>query len=315
MIEREGYFLHTLAHALPAWNAPLNRGQVLRLGREGFFWIGKSLLSQGISQVLMPALICDVVPLAFEAAGIKPIYYAVNENYEPEWEELKKLLDQYQGQAAFLGVRYFGMNLTSDRTLRLAFDRGFTVIDDNAHGLLSKPTAPFHYRISSIGKVLGLKYGAYLETSKEQKPFVDSQLRRINLRSELSNALSFFPAKFFCALRTKNIMTDSQVLPIEIPTLTASPLAQLAWRLAPLLQIAHTRRAKYQAWQSVFNQLAPSLGESDVPWIYPLRASKGALPSGVESFKWPDLPKAITPAHPAWRQHYADIVALPVWKN
>jgi hypothetical protein len=61
--------------------------------------------------------------------------------------------------------------------------------------------------------------------------------------------------------------------------------------------------------------------ERDVPWVFPLRVPTGLLSkwlalmhsSGIEAFPWPDFPREINPGHEAWRDHYANIVTLPVW--
>lgn len=83
--------------------------------------------------VLCPDFVCDTVPDALERAGLRVRFHPVGEGLETDWAALDAL--PRDAAAALLMVHYFGVPQDPARYRRYCDERGWILIEDNAHGL------------------------------------------------------------------------------------------------------------------------------------------------------------------------------------
>ena len=316
------YYL--LKHGLSYQSGVNQSGKLISFGRVGLRLIAKDLKNKGIKNVWIPALVCDVVPKAFEIEGLDVAYYPITESLSPDID----WLDKRQLHGAFLYITYFGLAHTSAELLSWVKKKGLVSIHDNAHGILSKTETGADYSISSIGKIAGLRFGAVVSGKAEFLQMVSKELRGINLKQEVSNLLSALPASIGDFLRpTKNTASDisDEVYPKEFDLLNEQYFATI-WTLLKKPKISDERRKAYLALYERFsnnreNFSTFALGTQDVPWVFPVIINKGNRDEwlrrigecGVEAFYWPDLPKKMIKSD--FPGFYSKLIVLPVWKK
>ena len=319
---RDPYLLYySLRHGL-SWNAPVDgRDIVIPFGRTGLRFVARDLSARGIDEVWMPALICDVVPAAFEGFGIRVKYYPVLDDFSADTDWLSR-----QGPkagacpakaGAFLYVTYFGLTRTAARGAAWARERGLVTIHDNAHGALSTPSAgpacPSDYYITSIGKMLGMRYGAILRVPEASYGTALAARTACVLRIELSNLLSMLPPSAGRLLRP--VAAGAPGAGQAAAVLPSNPTSSLAWTFSNHEAVKVRRRRRYGQLMSLHNVEASgplALDAGDVPWIFPLVSAREPDPAAGE-FRWPFLPAEVLGSSGKWPRWYREILALPVW--
>ena len=298
------------------------KGPVLYLAAQ-------DLKSRGVNTVWVPALICDVVPVALSQGGLKVQYYPLSPDLLPDFS----WLDTQQLSGAFLYVNYFGLSQTWRPVKAWASEKKMTLIADHAHSFLDflEDVSGVDYAVTSYGKILGSKYGGLF---RSRNKLIETPKMNYSLRREVSNLLSWMPP-FIDKWRGNLKPTGSAFKPSLVPggvQVLASPVsARLSWRLANSEKIVAARRKSFaQVWEvvsslpelSAFQPWSKNpLEIGDCPWFFPLfvpyhsgeKACSNLLNAGVEAFIWPQLPSDLPSDLRAGFSH--EILAIPIWKE
>tara|TARA_B100000315_G_C14590669_1_gene595558 strand:+ start:1197 stop:2270 length:1074 start_codon:yes stop_codon:yes gene_type:complete len=99
---------------------------------EGLKMIG---LKQG-EKILLPEYICNDIPGSLKETEIEPVFYRVNKDLTPDYLQIKKLMSPFC--KTLLIVNYFGFPQPWEPIKELKSISELMVIEDNAHGFLSK---------------------------------------------------------------------------------------------------------------------------------------------------------------------------------
>ncbi|MCW5682827.1 MAG: DegT/DnrJ/EryC1/StrS family aminotransferase [Pseudolabrys sp.] len=110
-------------------------------GTVRFFSLGRHALVEALKvagvgpgdAVLLPEFICRDVLASLHALGARPVWYAVNESLAPAVQQ-----DAWQAARAVVAVNYFGFPQRLDPFRAYVARTGAVLIEDNAHGFLSR---------------------------------------------------------------------------------------------------------------------------------------------------------------------------------
>ena len=148
-------------------------------GRIALFHGLKSIKFKTDDIVLLPSIICKEALIPFKKLKIKFIFYKVNNNLFPNWEDIKK--KNHKKVKAILMIHYFGF--PNDVKKFINFRKSFKkiIIEDYSHGLDGKYNNFMlgnigNISISSPRKILPLNSGGILQINDNKiKPYFDYQ--------------------------------------------------------------------------------------------------------------------------------------------
>lgn len=287
-------------------------------------------------RVLLPEFICRDVLSALEAVGAEPVWYEVGPDLRPargppEWPAAR----------AVIAVNYFGFAQPLEAFRDYAKRHGAVLIEDNAHGFLSR---------DEEGRWLGTRGDVGLFSLRKTLPISDGALVVVNgeagsrLPPQLpQNGPGFSPATPLKAkirrwpligAASQVVLTDlmravkrkrdaSRKTPDddcsehEMP-IAAAPHSGLAAELAHLdVEKEVARRRKLYADASAralgIVPLFPSVPEGVSPYGFAFRCRESQSRDGMKAWarsnaldliSWPDLPRAVQTNAPDW---YRDI--------
>ena len=127
------------------------------------------LIKKGLKEshaVLVPKYICEAIIQPLKELKIKPVYYDINKNFEPEWDNLKILVNKKEIKAIMM-VHYFGQPQEVNKFQSFCKEYNLILIEDNAHGFGGSVNGKLlgthgNIGISSPKKILNLSYGGSL---------------------------------------------------------------------------------------------------------------------------------------------------------
>ena len=311
-----------------------------------YFSLGRFALTSGLqllakapgTSVLLPAFICRDLLAAIHAAGYVPVFYPVSDQMEPATAP-----ENWPDAAAVMAVNYFGFPQALEPFRRYCQRTGACLIEDNAHGLLSRDAAGQllgtrgDLGIFSLRKTMPLPDGAALVVNDPtRRSRLEAQLPFDALRRDPSFAikqrLSKLPLVGNAAVRFtvagtrlwRQVRTGS-ALPnpgSEIETIIPGPPNPHAGLLARInsldverecqrrqsLYAEVDRRLKLLGVRTVF----PSLDSRTIPYGIPFfgdnalgaRVNKAIRSLHLEAFRWPELPAAVIDVAP---MHYRNV--------
>ena len=161
----------------------------------GRFAMKQALIACGVGEndsVMLPSFICRDVLAAINELGAKATFYDVSKKLEPIG------LDSATTSKAIIAVNYFGFPQSLEPFKKYCINSGAKIIEDNAHGFLSRDTdnqllrQRTEYGITSFRKSVRTSDGAMLTTSHndaEIAPQIDFQNSAVSFRD---TALSLF---------------------------------------------------------------------------------------------------------------------------
>ena len=319
----------------------LGQGEI-RYFSYGRYALRAALIASGIQKgegVLVPAFICRDLLAAINLLGAIPLFYKVGKDLG-----MAALPDVLPKASAILAVNYFGFPQNLAPFKAYCSRTGAVLIEDNAHGLLSRDATgqPLGTRgdlgIFSLRKTISLPNGAALLLNSTQsgiklspqEPFSHQPLpRSFRVKQwlrKLTPVLGWRSARLFTSLgrRLRKIRTGYEIAPSSFDAETRMPgSAAPCKELMDILQSvddegeAQRRRALYLALEEtvkaaggepVFEQPHPHV----VPYAFPFYASqervivvKRALEKlGLECHPWPELPDAVIAQAP---EHYKNV--------
>lgn len=318
MIERRWYAL--ARHAMV---------DALRLVRPG-----------GGGTVLLPTFVCRDVVGAVRAAGMREAWYEVTADLVPS-----ALPDARHD--VVVAVDYFGIAQDLAPFAAWAAVHGAVVLEDNAHGWLSRDPsgAVLGERtaigVTSVRKTIPSPDGALLAVAdaalarglaaplapRTGAPPTGWRVRRAAGAAQRATRLPVFDAMQGAARLARRLRTGS-ALPVTgdeaergVPGPAAAHARSLAMAAA-VDSVAESRRRR-ERWQVAARECArlglrpvyPALPPGAVPYGYPVRADEGRLgalrraarASGATLMRWPDLPTAVRAGAPS---HHRDVWLL-----
>lgn len=324
-----GLFLKKEEGSLSAWleQHGVKSCSLFGYGRIALLY-GLKLLDYGRdNNVLLPAYICDITAEPFYELGIQTRFYRVLTNLQPDITDIKTRIDRKT--KAIMVVNYFGFPQRLDEIQNICKEHGLTLIEDNAHGFLSRKNSQLlgtfgDIGFSSIWKVLPAPNGAALFVNNEQLIKKSQELSQIEASREdfrqaipykyiLSSLLSYlearykFPSRYFrnaynkfSVKEERDVVQDYQRTKARISGLSLKVLH----RMNPE-EVISRRRANYKFWSDrlggkrgvtvIFKDLA----EGVCPQLFPIIAddvdglAEKLLSKGIYVDHWPWLPREV----------------------
>lgn len=133
-------------------------------GREALISLTRALGLGPCHCVLLPAYMPEGIFRPFDACHCRIIRYQLNENLDPIWDVLEKLLAQESPVVAVL-IHYFGLEKDAARFAYLCRQRGALMVEDMAH-ILPGPSCTLgrdgDYVLYSPTKVVGVPDGGIM---------------------------------------------------------------------------------------------------------------------------------------------------------
>ena len=293
--------------------------------------------------VLMPSYICRDVLAPVHALGASAEFYDVDRQLRPLLQRASRPINT-SSVRAILAVNYFGFPQQLDDLVRLGRTLGAPVIEDNAHGHLSRdPHDVLLGRRTGIGftsfrKTLRVVNGAFLDADATILPAVLRMNALPNSRSPLTLGFRMRhgvsnlehslgvplmnPARRIA--RTSRRMIGKPAIPIMAASETEMPsdarIHQSAIEALDLLNVDRERMRRRETYLSVaarltdagFGLIFEALDQNTVPWGTPFfsapnqihHARRALRGLGLEIFQWPELPLTLRDRCPA---HYSDV--------
>ena len=286
--------------------------------------------------VLTPEYICRDILSSINSVGASPVYYKINRDLLPENPEL------WPDAKVIIAVNYFGFPQPLEEFEKYSKKTGAVVIEDNAHGFLSKDEEGrwlglrTDVGIFNFRKTLNVSDGAGLIINKDaeyklpdQKKFIGNgfsksikmklRIKRIPIFGLRILGIAVNLTRFIRKVRTgSEIPPSSKDAEIFIPYMP-EPNRDLLKDLSNLKENNEIKRRKelyrkVHKWslpydlEPVFNEIP----DGAVLQGFPFRADdKTAIAFGVEmrkygldTSKWPELPDLIAQKAP---DHYKDV--------
>ncbi len=289
--------------------------------------------------VLVPEFICRDVLSALSALGLEPRFYPVDEQFRPIASELEPAFAD-PSILAGLVVDYFGFAQDLEPFKSLAQRLNIPLIEDNAHGLLSRDPAGhllgsrLDYGLLSMRKTFPLMNGGALIQMSEDVSLpsvAESKTTAIGLRRKLKSSirewvplLGVRPIVWASSLNrarrkwktgsefVRGAPEDEFQLPEPKEMLNPEDLSHLD----PVAE-ARRRRDLYLMLDPLLkavgaNPVFERLPEGCVPFAFPFRIAREQEPAlkkrlfqlGLEANLWPDLPTAVLRQAP---DHYQNV--------
>jgi len=293
--------------------------------------------------VALPEFICRELLSSVASVGATVLFYAVDEKLN-----LASPPSRFEGAKAIVAVNYFGFpqDLTSFR--KISEQTGAVLIEDNAHGFLSRDAdgVPLGRRaplaVFSLRKTLPLANGAALVANDplfaarlpEQPSFIDENSGAIFLLKRYLRSLVPYTGISLCrsviaiTRLFRRGVTGHAIPPsdpegeIRLPASSApcNGLVEQIRKINESEEISR-RRNLYLAVCDEISQLggAPvfnGLPEGVAPYVFPFRSTDESLGKihhrlaelGLECHLWPDLPDAVAGSAKA---HYTNVWMVP----
>lgn len=289
-------------------------------------------------KVLLPEYVCRDLLASLHHLSLTPVWYAIDEKLSPSqpptsWPEAKVVL----------AIDYFGFEQDLNPFFSYSKRTGAVVIEDNAHGFLSKSSAGHFlgtrvaFGLFSFRKTLLIGHGAALAintqytelTPLKQLPFTSLPMTtQIRVRRALRNWFRTRMLDFFLARGLRYWRKLRGLSEIPLPQLDAEVCipgeanpsefllvelnsrkfnVEIQRRRALYLKLEEL--AKSQGLKLVF----PSLPENTVPYALPVfgedieAIKKIASSAYLDYFKWPDICEEVRHRAP---KHYTNIYLI-----
>ena len=264
--------------------------------------------------ILLPDYICDVVLHPMDQLGIKYKYYPINDNLNPNWDELENIVDEKT--KALLMVHYFGQPQHIEKFQNFCKKHKLLLIENNAHGhggsYNGKQLGTFgDCGVSSPRKMLNIQSGGLLWLKDKE---LNIELSLSPYRSSIFNHLNVSVGNYSPSLKLflKRLLKKRPQYE-NIEAFREKHLNDYAidlWSKKVLLKtdfngMRDYRQKVYKNWHTfalknnlipVFSKLYPEAN----PWCFPayVKNHKESIKwfdwgweNNKHVFSWPSLPK------------------------
>jgi hypothetical protein len=205
--ERSLFWADSCENELP-WSG--NSFTKFASGREGLVSLIKSLNFKSDEIVMLPEFLPEGIIAPFRVENIKIIFYALDNLFNPNWEDLHCLLKKHKAKLCVM-IHYFGLKKDINKFSELCHSFNSMVLEDLAHlqcNRLSLSESRSDFKLYSLRKIIGVPDGAILQHSYNKKylklNFFSLDIRRLiyivmNIGHLLITTISryFFSFKFW----------------------------------------------------------------------------------------------------------------------
>jgi len=282
--------------------------------------------------VLLPNFICRDVLSAIHAVGAKPLYFDVNERFEPASDS-----KNWPDADAVLAINFFGIPQDLRSFLEYQSRIGALIIEDNAHGFLSRDEAGlwlgtradcglFSFRksiqLGGIGAGLYLK-NAPMNVSEPAKEITSPSSAQVLAAGLLKVALSWavqsqlvspkWISSYLGKKRYTNDDSDWFTNTAESEETVPSGEVNVHWVSGILAKVdtefeINRRRVLFERLCELSNGVSgispiwKNLGALVVPYMFAFRPAdanalnemtKRITNEGLRLIRWPDLPRMV----------------------
>lgn len=307
-------------------------------GRTAMAYGARALgLPEGAA-VLCPDFVCETVSDALERAGLRVRFHPVSDGLGPDWSALDAV--PRQAAAALVMVHYFGVPQDAERYRRYCDERGWPLIEDNAHGLgaaigerlagtfgdigVASPYKSFPIR---NGGLLYLRPGiAFAAPRLPCQPVrLPVRLARAALRTVLDAHLPLRAALRPCPPYASQAAFRDQAV---------GEWAMDAWSHDHLLRadfaaLRERRQDLYRLWQRWTSAhglvpVFPALPRGAMPLVYPAygpspeasaRWFRWGHRHGIDVHSWPTLPHAVVREDGAAMRRWERLLCFPLHQD
>lgn len=322
-----------------------NRKVVLNKHPPFRFAYGRTALKFGIKalrlckgdQLLIPEYICDVVLHPLNQLGIIPVYYTVNRQLEPEWEDVVGKIGVRT--KALLMTHYFGQPQDISKFRDICNKHRLFLIEDNAHGYGGVENDKFLGEFGDIGiasprKVFHVINGAYLYVKKQYLPEMSIPALPLEPMNIIVKRIKGYlkwkitTSRFLKPLNIRKPCYDSQSTPREhaLPDWGMDIETEQFLDSQNIQQFRARRRELYYIWQqwAVKQGLTPvysKLSDGTSPLSFPAYTSffgeskkwyDWGYEHGVDVHSWPSLPQEIVNKNGSTMSLWKELICFPI---
>ena len=314
-----------------------------RLGRHALV-SALQMLNVGLGdRVAVPEFICRDLLASITSVGATAQYYPVD-------EKLCMACDDFElaGVKAIIAVNYFGFPQNLTQFEAISRQTGAVIIEDNAHGFLSRDTdgTPLGRRsplgIFSLRKTVPISEGAALVVNdvalqdrmpEQLEPNLHEQPGSLRFKQMLRQSVPMVGINA-CRMMTattriaRRIKTGHAIQPTRQDSETvipdqAEPSKWAQGRISLLDENAEIARRR-NLYRLLNEALPPhgavpifdDLPDGTSPYVFPFRAQEAFMADinrrldkmGLECHRWPDLPAALGGVI---KEHYSNVWMVP----
>ena len=286
--------------------------------------------------VLCPDFVCETLTRPLEAAGLRVRFHPLGEDLAPDWPALDR--ERPGSAAALVMVHYFGVPQDAPRYRAYCDQRGWRLIEDNAHG---------------HGALVGSREAGTFGDVGIASPYKSFPIRNGGLLY-LSPGTSFAPPRLSC---------QPAVLPVRLARAAARAVLDLhpplraalrpcppygsqaafreeqpigewamdAWSCdelfrADLAALRARRQALYRVWEEWtavrgLTPIFPALPEGAMPLVFPARSASPEASArwfrwghrhGIDVHSWPTLPEPVVREDGPALRRWERLVCFPL---
>ena len=288
------------------------------------------------SELLIPALTCDVITQPLDELGIIPKYYKVLPSLQPDWSQLSNLVNNKI--CGLMIIHYFGQPQDLEKSRDFCRIHDIKLIEDNAHGFGgvfdSRPMGTFgDIGISSPRKSFGWRNGGILHWNGEAIPsFADMPTQPGNLiwksKFLIKNVLYGIKGgkRFLRKMPDYTSQETGRESPIPSWSMDPEYILRVKTKKYELDLLTSGRRSLWEIWKrwATLNRLSPiyhELAPGASPLSFPVR-TKSAGESrrwfrwgwemGLYVHSWPTLPRDILEQDPYTMDLWRTMVCFPI---
>ncbi len=294
--------------------------------------------------VLYPDYICDVILAPCHKLGLKILYYPIDNNFQPDWGKIEKIISKNKNIKVLLSVNYFGFPQDYKKWREITDRHKLIWTEDNAHGYGSEfqnqAMGTFgDFGISSLRKIFPLLNGACLHV-KSDNEFAINTLPLITLYRFIGIEESVKIFKYLLQLmHIKRNKSWKSNLYSKMPPFNENDYRP--WAIDPvslrifnyfqgrLKENRDIRRAIYKAWDNfcVSNGLISvfkSLPFGVSPMSYPCYAKdfterqkwiEWGIKTGVDVLPWPSLPNIVRRSRQHCVERWRRLLCFPICQD
>ena len=316
---------------------------------------GRTALKEGLKtivrgeghNVLLPSYICEAVVTVLRELGVESRFYEGTPDLHLEVSSLKKLINART--KGIMVVNYFGFpHPEIEEVEKICQEYGLYLIEDNAHGFLSKKGSRLLGTIGDIGftsiwKFLPVPNGGVLFINRDMPEFELQSPPPHNLPWRWSSLeylggrlLSYleafgFPAEVIKERYMKTVAPEGRRNQDENYRVLKVPILKLSLQIMERIdfkEVISKRRQNYIIWLNTLGKKGlkipfPHLIPGVCPWVFPVitddqqgfieKMTKMRIPAAP----WPYLPKEVehNPDYPVANFLAEHLVFLPVHQS
>ncbi|RAP31778.1 hypothetical protein DID76_02360 [Candidatus Marinamargulisbacteria bacterium SCGC AG-414-C22] len=307
------------------------------------FILLKSLLAQHKSYILLPAYVCKDLIEPILALKLKPLYYSLDNQLNPNIDEIKKSISSNPEQVSLIiAVNYFGFKQNFEKLHLISQEYNIPFLEYCAHLVdseknLSKIKHTLHYKIYSPRKFFPLFDGGLLVFPSNKKLPIDhieqkkltsliiwlfwqlmSNIRLYTLSSKIYN----FIKKRFISPKS-SLTTPPHYTPFTMSQFSTSLFLKQNSDNAIKIRHSHmTMMVETLESTPLITPLFKPLEDDSMPYFLPIQCPSNEKckiekifnKAGLTLTTWPFLPDTIkgNPKYPQENEWANTILGIPI---